>query len=51
MPCRSPRIKNLQTRLHEWLVHTFYELMADFTEEPETETQDDGEGDPLTVKK
>lgn len=48
-PRRGPRAT--RDRVYEWLVSTFYEVMADFTEESEVETQEDSEGDPLTVKK
>ncbi|XP_064633262.1 GRAM domain-containing protein 4-like isoform X2 [Lineus longissimus] len=45
-----PPKPSLTRRLHEWLYSFFYELIADFSEEVETEQQQEGEDVPLTVK-
>ena len=39
-------------RLQEWLTNKVYEVIADFTEEPDDEkTGENGEGEELAVKK
>ena len=38
-------------RLQQWALHTFYELLEDFTETADTDGQSKKEEDPLAVKK
>ena len=48
----SPAVaKDRLASVQEWLLATFYEFMADFTEEAEPEAVVNPDGDPLTVKK
>ncbi|XP_038054271.1 GRAM domain-containing protein 4-like isoform X2 [Patiria miniata] len=49
---QPPRKPTLKTQMQEWLMNTVYEVIADFTEDPDDEkTTENDEGEELAVKK